>query len=51
MLRFGGEPLSLDNLSNSDAEAAYGIIRGNIEKLKTSSTSGETSASPTKQEK
>ena len=49
-LRFGGEPLSLDNLSNADAETAYGIIRGNIEKLKTSSTSGETSAPPAKQE-
>jgi len=49
-LRFGGEPLSLDNLSNADAETAYGIIRGNIEKVKTSSPSGETNAPPSKPE-
>ena len=49
-LRFGGEPLSLDNLSNTDAETAYGIIRGNIEKVKTSSPSGETNAPPAKTE-
>jgi hypothetical protein len=29
-LRFGGEPLVLDNLPNSDAEKAYGIIRENL---------------------
>ena len=29
-LRFGGEPLSLNDLPNSDAEKAYGIIRENI---------------------
>ncbi|HUJ84631.1 MAG TPA: PH domain-containing protein [Candidatus Acidoferrales bacterium] len=31
-LRFGGEPLSLGDLPNSDAEKAYGIIRENISK-------------------
>jgi hypothetical protein len=31
-LRFGGEPLSLNDLPNSDAEKAYGIIRENISK-------------------
>ena len=29
-LRLGGEPLALGDLPNSDAEKAYGIIRGNI---------------------
>jgi hypothetical protein len=29
-LRFGGEPLSLENLPNSDAGKAYGIIRENL---------------------
>jgi hypothetical protein len=32
-LRFGGEPLSLGDLSNSEAEKAYGIIRENIGKF------------------
>ena len=31
-LRFGGEPLALNDLPNSDAEKAYGIIRENIGK-------------------
>lgn len=31
-LRFGGDPLSLNDLPNSDAEKAYGIIRENISK-------------------
>ena len=29
-LRFGGEPLSLEDLPNSDAEKAYGLIRENL---------------------
>ncbi len=29
-LRFGGEPLALDELRNSDAEKAYGLIRENL---------------------
>ena len=32
-LRFGGEPLSLNDLPNSDAEKAYGVIRENINRL------------------
>ena len=32
-LRFGGEPLTLGDLPNSDAEKAYGIIRENISKI------------------
>jgi len=31
-LRFGGEPLTLENLPNSDAEKAYGLIRQNLSK-------------------
>jgi len=38
-LRFGGEPLSLNDLPNSDAEKSYGIIRENITKYTPSSTS------------
>jgi hypothetical protein len=29
-LRLGGEPLSLDDLPNSDAQTAYGLIRDNL---------------------
>jgi len=36
-LRFGGEPLSLNDLPNSDAEKAYGIIRENLTRLQASS--------------
>src|SRR5438094_9983587 len=35
MLRFGGDPLSLNDLPNSDAEKAYGIIRSNISRFQT----------------
>jgi hypothetical protein len=31
-LKQGGEPLALGDLPNSDAEKAYGVIRGNINK-------------------
>ena len=34
-LRFGGEPLTLNDLANSDAERAYGIIRENISRPQT----------------
>ena len=30
VLRFGGEPLALENLPNSEAERAYGLIRENL---------------------
>jgi len=29
-LRFGGEPLALENIPNSEAETAYGLIRENL---------------------
>jgi len=31
-LKQGGDPLALGDLRNSDAEKAYGVIRGNINK-------------------
>lgn len=34
-LRFGGDPLSLNDLPNGDAEKAYGIIRSNISRYQT----------------
>jgi hypothetical protein len=35
-LRFGGEPLALNDLPNSDAEKAYGVIRENVDRFQTS---------------
>jgi len=32
-LRFGGEPLSLNDLPNTDAEKAYGVIRENVDRF------------------
>jgi hypothetical protein len=37
-LRLGGEPLSLNDLPNTDAEKAYGVIRENVDKFQTSSS-------------
>jgi hypothetical protein len=34
-LRFGGEPLALSGLPNSDAERAYGLIRENLVRYQT----------------
>jgi hypothetical protein len=34
-LKLGGEPLSLNDLPNADAEKAYGTIRENISRLQT----------------
>ena len=39
MLRFGGEPLTLTDLPDSEAEKAYGIIRENLAKSQAPSTS------------
>lgn len=39
-LRFGGDPLALNDLPNSDAEKAYGIIRSNIARYQTPFTAG-----------
>ena len=35
VLRFGGDPLMLNDLPNSDAEKAYGIIRENLVRFQT----------------
>ena len=39
-LRFGGDPLSLNDLPNNDAEKAYGIIRSNISRYQTPFSAG-----------
>src|SRR6266571_5824252 len=39
-LRFGGDPLNLADLPNSDAEKAYGIIRSNISRYQTPFATG-----------
>lgn len=47
-LRFGGDPLILGNLSNPDAEKAYGIIRSNVARYQTPFSAPSTgSTSPT----
>jgi hypothetical protein len=38
-LRFGGEPLSLNDLPNADAEKAYGVIRENVDRFQASFSS------------
>jgi hypothetical protein len=45
-LRFGGDPLSLNDLPNSDAEKAYGIIRSNIARYQTPFTAGYAAMGP-----
>jgi hypothetical protein len=45
-LRFGGEPLSLNDLPNADAEKAYSIIRENVDRFQTPSSTGYTSGLP-----
>jgi hypothetical protein len=39
-LRLGGEPLSLNDLPNSDAEKAYGVIRENLVRYQAPFTAG-----------
>jgi hypothetical protein len=46
-LRFGGDPLSLNDLPNSDAEKAYGIIRSNIARYQTPFSTGYATVAPT----
>ena len=45
-LRFGGDPLSLNDLPNSDAEKAYGIIRSNIARYQTPFSTGYAGMAP-----
>ena len=46
-LRFGGDPLSLNDLPNSEAEKAYGIIRSNIARYQTPFSTGYAGMAPT----
>ena len=48
-LRFGGEPLSLDDLPNSDAQKAYGIIRENLVRYQTPFTAAASGVPPVRQ--
>lgn len=43
-LRFGGEPLTLEDLPNSDAERAYGLIRENLGRYQPPFSPGMTGA-------
>jgi hypothetical protein len=45
-LRFGGDPLNLNDLPNSDAEKAYGIIRSNISRFQTPFSTGYAGMAP-----
>ena len=45
-LRFGGDPLNLADLPNSDAEKAYGIIRSNIARYQTPFATGYAAIAP-----
>jgi hypothetical protein len=47
ILRFGGDPLSLQELPNADAEKAYGIIRENLVRYQTPLSYGAQVAGPT----
>jgi len=40
-LRFGGDPLTLGDLPNSEAEKAYGIIRENLTRYQTPFSTGQ----------
>ena len=44
VLRLGGEPLALENLPNSDAQRAYGLIRENLSKYQAPFVQGVTGA-------
>ena len=45
-LRFGGDPLNLNDLPNVDAEKAYGIIRSNIARYQTPFSTGYAAMGP-----
>ncbi len=48
-LRFGGEPLSLSGLPNSDAGRAYGLIRENLVKYQSPLAAASTGVPPYRQ--
>ena len=45
-LRFGGEPLSFNDMPNADAEKAYEVIRENVNRFQAPSSPGYTSDLP-----
>jgi len=45
-LRFGGDPLTLNDLPNSEAEKAYGIIRENVVRYQSPFTAGAAGVPP-----
>ena len=49
-LRFGGEPLELSGLPNSDAERAYGLIRENLVRYQSPFTAASTGIPPYRQQ-
>lgn len=51
ILRFGGEPLLLNNLPNSQAEEAYGIIRENVSRYRAPFTAEYTDLPPRERER
>jgi Bacterial PH domain len=44
VLRFGGEPLALQDLPNSDAQKAYGLVRENLGRYQSPFSQGTSSA-------
>ena len=48
-LRFGGEPLELRDLPNSDAERAYGLVRENLVRYQSPFTAAVTGVPPLRQ--
>jgi hypothetical protein len=48
-LRFGGEPLELSGLPNSDAERAYGLIRENLVRYQAPFTAAASGVPPYRQ--
>jgi PH (Pleckstrin Homology) domain-containing protein len=46
VLRFGGDPLALQDLPNTEAERAYGIIRENLVRYQTPLSYAQGSAGP-----
>src|SRR5216683_4287017 len=47
VLRFGGDPLMLNDLPNDQAEKAYGIIRENLARYQTPFSTGYAAMGPT----
>lgn len=47
VLRFGGDPLMLNDLPNDQAEKAYGIIRENLARYQTPLSTGYATLTPT----